>query len=156
MLAVSGTACLLRIEALHNVALSDSEVFDQRFDSYHEDVDLGLRLHRLGRGARWIGGAKCRHLGSASGPSLSWRHPWWILTNRWRALAGNLDPAALLGSLPRTLRGEIRAVRTLARDNKKALLVAPAAMASIPALTVAGWRRRTPGPRLNRIPVLPS
>jgi GT2 family glycosyltransferase len=153
--AVSGTACLFRLQALRQAALAGSEIFDQRFDCYHEDVDLGLRLHRLGRVARWVGGAQCRHLGSASGPSLRWRHPGWMPANRWRALAGNLKTSAFLGSLPLLLRGEIRAVRTLNRTNPRAPLVSAAVIASVPALAVAGWRRRTPGPRLNEIPALP-
>jgi hypothetical protein len=111
-----------------------------------------LRLLRLGKRAGWLGGARAVHLGSASGLSLSWRHPWWLLTNRWRALAGNLTPAALIGALPRLLRGDLRAVRTLSRGNPRALPVAAAVIAAIPLLIGGGWRRRTPGPRLQSLP----
>ncbi len=152
VLAVSGTAALFRVQDLRRVALDGRAVFDPRFDCYHEDLDLGLRLLRLGRRAGWVGGAQAVHLGSASGPSLSWRHPWWLLTNRWRALAGNLTPAALVSTLPRLLRGELRAVRTLSRGNPRALPVAAAAIAAMPLLIGGGWRRRTPGPRLQSLP----
>ena len=152
VLAVSGTAGLYRKQALHEAALAGPWFFDQSFDSYHEDLDLGLRLHRLGWGARWIGGAPCRHLGSASGPTMRWRHPWWLLANRWRALAGNLSPFALLAAMPRLLRGEIRAVRTLLRTNSRALPTAAAVTAAMPLLFARGWLRKSSGPRLHSLP----
>jgi GT2 family glycosyltransferase len=150
--AVSGTACLYRLEALRAAALPSSEVFDQSFDCYHEDLDLGLRLGRLGWHSKWISGAPARHLGSASGTSLSWRHPWWLLANRWRALAGNLSQRALVASLTRLLRGEARAVRTLLRTNRRSLPVSMAVTVSLPVILSSGWRRQTPGPRLEGIP----
>jgi len=155
VLAISGTAGLYRMDALYQAALPHSEILDPRFDCYHEDLDLGLRLHRLGRRAMWVGGARAEHLGSASGPALRWRHPWWVLANRWRALAGNLSPSAFLGALPRLLRGEIRAVRTLGHANWRALPAAAAVAAAFPLLVAGGWRRQTPGPRLDTIPEVP-
>ena len=152
VLAVSGTAGLFRMEALRQSALPGGEVFDPGFDCYHEDLDLGLRLARLGWNAGWIGGAPVRHLGSKSGPALRWRHPWWLLANRWRALAGNLSRTALIRELPRLLRGEIRAVRTLLRHNKRALPAEAAVALCLPFLVAGGWARRTPGPRLTAIP----
>jgi len=152
ILAVSGTASLFRASSLMDVMLPGGNVFDPRFDCYHEDLDLGLRLHRKGWRAAWIGGACARHLGSSSAPSLSWRHPWWLLANRWRALAGNLSPRALFLSMPRLLRGEVRAIRTLSRTNPRAPVVAGAVVLSLPGLIATSWRRRTPGPRLEAIP----
>jgi GT2 family glycosyltransferase len=152
VVAVSGTACLYRLEALRSAALESSEIFDPAFDCYYEDLDLGLRLGRLGWRSRWISGAPACHLGSASGLSLSWRHPWWLLANRWRALAGNLSRGALLVSLGRFLRGDARAIRTLLRENPRAAPVAMAVALSLPVLLWSGWRRRTPGPRLEDIP----
>jgi GT2 family glycosyltransferase len=152
VLAVSGTACLYRMDALRRAALSESEIFDRSFDCYHEDLDLGLRLHRLGRRSKWIGGARSVHLGSASGPTLRWRHPRWVLANRWRALSGNLSPFALLAATPRLLRGEIRAVRTLSRSNWRALPVAAVVAGITPLLAARGWLRKSSGPRLEAIP----
>jgi GT2 family glycosyltransferase len=154
LIAVSGTACLYRLEALRQATLPQGGVFDPYFDCYHEDLDLGLRLLRLSWQASWVGGAPVRHLGSASGPTLRWRHPWWVLANRWRALAGNLKTGALLGSLPRLLRGEVRAVRTLGRSNPRVPLVAAAVAISLPALIGRGWLRITSGPRLTSVPVV--
>ena len=152
ILAISGTAGLYRLDALRRAAMTPSEVFDPRFDCYLEDLDIGLRLSRLGQRALWIGNARTQHLGSATGPSLRWRHPWWVLANRWRALAGNMSPSAFVGALPGLLRGEIRAIRTLCRSNWRALPVAVVVAAGFPLLVAEGWRRQTPGPRLESIP----
>jgi len=154
--AVSGTACLYRMEAVRQAALPNGEVFDPSFDCYHEDLDLGLRLGRLGWRSAWVSGAPVLHLGSSSGPSMAWRHPWWLLANRWRALAGNLSLRALLTNMPRLVRGELRAVNTLLRGNPRALPVAAAVAACFPWLVVGGWRRHTPGPRLESLPGGPA
>jgi len=143
------------MEALRRAALFDSEIFDRRFGSYHEDLDLGLRLHRLGQRAKWIGGARTVHLGSASGASMRWRHPWWVLANRWRALSGNLSPFAFLAATPRFMRGEIRAVRALSHSNWRALPVAAAVVCAVPLLAAGGWLRKSAGPRLGTIPDAP-
>ena len=150
--AVSGTACLYRMEAVRQVALCNRRVFDPAFDCYHEDLDLGLRIGRLGWCSAWVSGAQVLHLGSSSGPSMSWRHPWWLLANRWRALAGNLSPRAFLTAMPRLVRGELRAVNTLRRSNPRTLPTATAVAVNLPRLVVGGWRRHTPGPRLQSLP----
>jgi len=152
-LAVSGTAVLFRREALHAAALPSGKVLDESFGAYHEDLDLGLRLGRLGWNALWVPGAPCRHLGSASGSRLAWRHPWWLLANRWRTLAGNLGARAFLRSLPRLLRGELRALRTISRDNWRAPVVGVAVAAAWPWLVGTSLSRRTPGPRLDGLPL---
>ena len=154
--AVSGTACLYRMEAVRQVALPDRGVFDPAFDCYHEDLDLGLRLGRLGWRSAWVSGAPVLHLGSSSGPSMAWRHPWWLLANRWRALAGNLSPRAFLTAMPRLVRGELRAVNTLRRSNPQTLPTAAAVAVNLPRLVVGGWRRHTPGPRLQSLPGGPT
>lgn len=156
VLGVSGTAALLRGSALAQAALPGGAVLDPRLDCYHEDLDLALRLHRLGWAAAWVPGARCRHLGSVSGRRLSWRHPWWILANRWRVLAGNLTHRGLHRLLPRLLRGELRAVRTLARGNPRAPAVGAAVLAQLPRLIAWGLRRPSPGARLERLPEPPG
>lgn len=152
VLAVSGTASLYRTSALRESTLADGGVFDTRFGSYHEDLDLGLRLRRLGWSALWVPGARTRHVGSATGRGLGWRHPWWVLTNRWRALAGNLTAAAVFTSLTTLFRGELRAVRTLARTNPRAMPTAAAALACLPWIVIGALGRPSPGPRLTALP----
>lgn len=152
LVAVSGTACLYRGEALEAAAWEDGTLLDPVFGSYHEDVDLGLRMARLGWGAAWVPGAATRHRGSLTGRRFAWRHPWWVLANRWQALAGNLTVDALAEFLPRLVRGELRAVRTLARENPRTLLVAPVVWWAVPWLVARGLHRRSPGPRLEIVP----
>jgi len=152
LLAVSGTAALFRAAALARVALAGGGVLDPAFGSYHEDLDLGLRLERAGYGAAFVPGAPVRHRGSATGAGLRWRHPWWVLANRWRALAGNLTAGALAVALPRLLRGELRAVRTLARTNPRAAVAGLAVAVALPVLLVRALARSTPGPRLDALP----
>ncbi len=151
-IAVSGTAALLRGDALDAVRLGNGAVFDPSFGSYYEDLDLGLRLGRFGWRCSWIPGAPVRHVGSATGRRLRWRHPWWLLANRWRALAGNLTAGALVAALPRLARGELRAVRTLGRANARTWAVAPAAWLAVPLVIARGLARRSPGPRLTAVP----
>lgn len=151
-IAVSGTASLFRLRALRDAALADGAIFDPRFGSYHEDLDLGLRTMRLGWKAAWVPGAWASHVGSATGRRLGWRHPWWVLGNRWRALAGNLSAAAVFAALPLLLRGELRAVRTLTRNNPRTLPAAAAVLMCLPWLVVRGIGRPSPGPRLTALP----
>jgi GT2 family glycosyltransferase len=152
LVAVSGTACVFRLQALHRIILTNHQIFDEDFDCYHEDLDLGLRLRRAGWSARWTGGAPVRHLGSASGGTFAWRHPWWLLANRWRALAGNLTPEALLRGTPRFLRGDLRAINTLARSNVRAVPTAAGVLVSLPMIITRGWLRSSTGQRLGSIP----
>lgn len=154
-LAVSGTAALLRADALAKVSCGAMAPFDPAFGSYHEDLDLGLRLRRLGWKAAWVSGASVRHIGSASGARMHWRHPWWLLANRWRAVAGNLTRRALVRELPRLLRGEVRAIRTLARSNPRTPIVAAGVAIAWPGLVAAAWQRATPGQRLAALPDAP-
>jgi GT2 family glycosyltransferase len=152
-IAVSATAALYRTEALAQTALADGAFFDPAFDSYHEDVDLGLRLGRLGWQSWFVPDAVCRHLGSHSGAHRGWRHPWWLLANPWRVLAGNLDPRSTMLALPRMLVGELRAAARMTLDNPRTALVVPAVLAIMPALLASGWRRQSAGPRLTALPV---
>lgn len=152
VIAVSGTASLYRARALRESALADGAILDPCFGSYHEDLDLGLRMRRLGWRAVWVPGAWASHEGSATGHDLGWRHPWWVLTNRWRALAGNLTATAFFASLATLFRGELRAVRTLTRNNPRAMPTAAAALACLPWIVTRSLGRPSPGPRLTTLP----
>jgi GT2 family glycosyltransferase len=155
-LGVSATAALFRSQALDAVRLKDGSLLDESFDCYHEDTDLALRMVRLGLRSAWAPGAPCLHLGSASGGQRTWRHPWWILANRWRALTGNLTPLAFALAFPRLICGEVRAIRTLTRNNARTIPVAALVLAALPFIKIRGWIRSTPGPRLERLPLGPQ
>ncbi len=152
VIAVSGTASLYRTRALRQSVLADGAVLDPRFGSYHEDLDLGLRMRRLGWRSAWVPGAWAKHEGSATAQHLGWRHPWWVLTNRWRALAGNLSAAAVCAALPTLFRGELRAVRTLARTNPRVMPTAAAVLTCLPWIVIRSFGRPSPGPRLTALP----
>ncbi len=151
-IAVSATAALYRSVALREVSFKTATVFDPRFDSYHEDVDLGLRLTRLAWRSCWVPGAECRHLGSSSGARLGWRHPWWLLANPWRVISGNLGRWPTIKTIPKTCWGEARATLRMARNNPRAVAAAGLVAAALPFLILSGWRRTTPGDRFTRLP----
>ena len=152
-IGVSATAALFRSSTLRAARLPSGWVFDESVDCYHEDTDLTLRLCRLGIQSAWCPGASCRHLGSHSGSRLGWRHPWWIAANRWRALAANLSPSAMLFALPRLLRGEARVFATLKRNNPRVWLTETLLVLGLPAIIGRALIRHSPGPRLNALPV---
>ncbi len=57
----SFTAILMRRELWRKVG-----PLDERFESYLEDVDFGLRCLAAGCGGKYIASARCRHVGSAA------------------------------------------------------------------------------------------
>jgi GT2 family glycosyltransferase len=75
VLGVSATAALYRREALPD------HPFDPTLVSYYEDVDLAVRLQAEGWKALLVPAARARHVGSATGATLS--------RERWRLLYGN-------------------------------------------------------------------
>jgi len=149
---VSATAAVYRRKALDAVRLKDGGIMDERFGSYHEDVDLALRLHRLEYSSYWKSGASCRHLASMTGRRMRYRHAWWLLANRWRMLAGNFKPGVLLKMSPRLFRGDLRALRVLLQSNPFAIPAGIAFGFAFPFLIFAGLARRSSGPRLGVFP----
>jgi len=152
---VSATAALYRLSALESVRLGNGKVFDEAFDSYHEDVDLALRLLRAGWTACWQSGATALHLGSATGGAFRFRHAWWLLSNRWRVLFDNCSWTFLAAILPRLLRGEVRCLRELLRRSPVAPVVAPAVWIILPWIALASRFRRDGQRRLHRFPETP-
>lgn len=105
---ISGATVLYRTEALQDIALSNGDVFDERFFMYYEDVDVAYRLQWRGWGSFMVHGARGWHVRTVServvrggrvirilrsrknksslNRSLSTRNKMWLL---WR----NLRPA---------------------------------------------------------------
>lgn len=85
VLFASGGACAYRRDVLDQVGL-----FDERFEAYHEDVDLGLRAWSTGWRGRYVSGAVVRHHGHWSergdrGTVLTTRNTILVIAKNWRA-----------------------------------------------------------------------
>lgn len=143
---VSATAALYRREALQAVAPS-GDVFDPRFGSYYEDVDLAVRLRAAGWHGLVVPAARARHAGSVTGATLG-RERWSLIYgNRYLAAAGLLG-GALWPRLP------LMAVRDLL-DLGRAVLERDGARA---AGIAAGWgraARRLPAFARPGTPIVP-
>ena len=136
LFGVSATAALYRREALAAVAGSagrKAHLFDERLDSYYEDVELAVRL----REAEWeswcVPAARARHAGQATAGRAPLR--------RWRSIHRNR-----LLVLRRLLGGEFVAnlPRLAARDLRD-LLGACLRLDGARALgVVAGWASAMP------------
>lgn len=118
---VSATAALYRKAALDGLD-SEHGVFDQRLESYYEDVDLAVRLRAAGWTALSVGTARALHLGSSTGEgSYATFHTY---LNRHLVLSKSL------GDEYRQIRR-----RLLLRDLRDA-----AKLRRIPAIARAWWR----------------
>lgn len=91
---VSATAAIYRRSALAALAGKDGDVFEPRFGSYYEDVDLAVRLRAAGFAARLVPSARARHAGGATGDRQPFRRARLVYGNRLltlrRALGGGL------------------------------------------------------------------
>lgn len=133
---VSATAALYRREALREVSLPGSAVFDPRLGTYYEDADLAARLRAAGYRALTVPAATVRHAGAmTTGAGVG----------RWRQVYGNryLVVARVLGRgfwgvLPRmALRDLVDLLRAAGRGD----------LSRVGGI-VAGWARalvRLPG-----------
>ena len=109
---VSATAVLYRRDALTDVA-PHGRVFDDRFFAYYEDVDLSLRLARVGWRFACEPQAVARHEGSRTGRRTPFRRAVWTARNRWRTLFANFSRRLLAQSLPALLRADLAHARRL-------------------------------------------
>ena len=98
----SGAAVLFRRSALEAAAESPDEIYDPRYFSYGEDIDLAWRLRALGWTVRYAPEATAHHVGSGSlGGALRFldkpvefqRH---VLKNRYLTLLKNAPPGLLM------------------------------------------------------------
>lgn len=124
---VSATAALYRTAALQAIA-TPYGIFDERLDSFYEDVELAGRLRAAGYDALTVPAARARHAGSTTAARRPLRRTVWIYGNRHLALS------ALLGTQSGAARA--RAVRADVVDLLRAILH-PAVALGI----VGGWGR---------------
>jgi GT2 family glycosyltransferase len=103
---VSATAALYRRSALDGVARADGAVFDERLDSWYEDVDLAVRLRAAGWGALCVPAARALHAGGSTGDERPFLRARRVAGNRWLVVArllGRRFPAAVPRLLARDL-----------------------------------------------------
>jgi GT2 family glycosyltransferase len=111
---VSATAALYRRSALDSVELPGGAVFDERLDSWYEDVDLAVRLRAAGWGALCVPAARAHHAGGATGAERPFRRARRVAGNRWLVVArllGRRFPGAVPLLLARDLADLAGALR---------------------------------------------
>lgn len=103
---VSATAAVFRRRALLEVALA-SGIFDERLDTFYEDVDLAGRLRGAGWRAIAVPAARVEHAGSSTAAAWPLRRDRLLHRNRWLALARLLGSGFWL-QVPRILVRDAR------------------------------------------------
>ena len=153
---VSATAALYRRAALDGVARPDGTVFDERLDSWYEDVDLAVRLRAAGWAALCVPAARALHAGGSTGDERPFRRARRVAGNRWLVVArllGRRFPAAVPRLLARDLADLAHALGA-GRIGGAAAIPAGwlAAAARLPAFARAG-APLVAGPELTRFRV---
>ena len=135
LFGVSATATLYRRTALAQVALAGGAVFDLRFESWYEDVELAIRLRAAGWLSRLVPAARTRHRGSQTGATMPLRRELLVSRNRWWATARLLGRRWPL-ALPRLLAADLREASAAARRGNpgRAVLRLAGPLAALPAL----------------------
>jgi GT2 family glycosyltransferase len=106
---VEGSALLMRVaDCRRAIVDGPEEIFPESFFAYYEEVDLTLRLARLGLGCGVDGRAVAVHAGKGSGgfgqPAIRAR----FLANHWLTTLRNEPWSRILRDLPWIVRGEAR------------------------------------------------
>ncbi len=137
LFGVQATAAVYRRTALERVSTGRARPFDERLESWYEDVDLAGRLRAAGFGARTVPSARSLHAGSTTGATMPFRRRRLLTRNRILVVArfcGRRFPLAL----PRlAVRDLIDGARAVARGELGTL-----------AALGAGW--------LGAVPLLPA
>lgn len=126
---VSATAALYRRKHLIQVDLAPAgsapRIFDEKFYSYYEDVDLACRLQGIGSKALVVPAAIAEHAGSTSGIDISLGTHRLIYCNRYLALARFLGNR-FFSQLPRIWRRDfidtLQAIRRTDASRAAAIL----------------------------------
>jgi GT2 family glycosyltransferase len=105
---VEGAAMLMRVAACRRAAVPPGEVFADGFFAYCEEVDLAIRLARLGFSCGVDGGAVAVHRGKGSGGHAQVAIRAHFLANHWLVALRNEPWSLMLRELPYILRGELQ------------------------------------------------
>lgn len=133
---VSGAVAVYRLAALHDVACA-GEVFDEELFAFWEDVDLDWRFALRGWHAWYAPDAVGWHERGGAGPRRSPTVERLNFVNRFRVIAKNDDPAALLRAAPGF------AVTTALKAGELAVTVPSAFLRALPDLAaLPGVRAR--------------
>ena len=131
---VSATGALYRRAALATVAQASGAVFDERLESWYEDVDLAVRLRAAGWRALCVPAARGVHAGSATGGRRPFLQARRVAGNRWLVVARLLGRALPVAAPRLALRDLVDLARALARGEA-------VRAAAIPAGWLAAARR---------------
>ncbi len=101
----NGAAVLFNRQALEKVGL-----FDERFGSYLEDIDLGLRLKKYGWQNRVVSEAKVRHIGQQTSQSRKKTKAWQDVKNWWLVMLKNYSLEHWLKYFPQIMVERLRNV----------------------------------------------
>jgi GT2 family glycosyltransferase len=148
---VSATAAIYRRPALAGLAGKNGDVFEPRFGSYYEDVDLAVRLRAAGFTARLVPSARARHAGGATGDRQPFRRARLVSGNRLltlrralgRGLWVELPLIALRDAIDawhRARRGELGAAAGIAAGWGGALARLVSISPAKPVMTAAALR----------------
>lgn len=122
-------------------ALERAGGFDTRFFLYWEDMDLALRLDRVGYPCRYVPGAVVFHEGSAITGRWSRLNVFYMVRNHWLCLVGSLPGRVLVGHGLQVALAPVRAAVLYALRGRPGAALAGliCGAALVPG---ALWRRR--------------
>jgi GT2 family glycosyltransferase len=143
---VQATAAIYRRTALERVAFERARPFDERLESWYEDVDLAGRLRAAGFRARAVPAARALHRGSATGATMPWRRRRLLARNRILVVArltGRRFPALLPRLALRDLIDGVRVSRAEPEPSRRSARVARRRV-RLPGFGRAGRRSSPP------------
>jgi len=147
IVAASGGAVLLRVEALRKVGLFDAEYF-----AYFEDLDLGVRFWEDGWRVVYSPDAEVTHHFSSTLGDESFGKLLLVQSNRWRFLLKHFPPGLLLRLRPILAADRVFAdrLRMGAANVKLWMRVYLRALSFVPGAIAYRWQRRVSRERRER------
>ena len=116
--ATNGACVLYKRDALQKTG-----IFDEKFGSYLEDIDLSLRLTNNGFKNIVSPAVSVTHLKHQTSGSTNFNKSYYDFINWWRVVIKNWSMSALLKNLPGLLLERARNFSGLIKSNKKESLI---------------------------------